>query len=386
MPEKRLQIAYLSSNDPGNIHVWSGIHYSIFNALKKNLGDVTALGPYENKVVAFRIKLRKVWHKLIHGKRYNGYHSKILAKDYGNYFSKKLKEKPYDLIVAISASAELAYLKTDIPVVFMSDALFTGSLNYYVTLSNLCKISLKEGFDTESRALNKAELLYFPSEWCKQNALLDFKIPEHKIKIGPMGANLENIPTREIVLEHKRKKDGSFINLLFVGVKWESKGGQKAVDCLIELIKLGYKAKLTIVGCKVPEGIHHPNLVNIPFIKKTTAEGKKQFHDLYMNADFHILPTKFEAYGIVFCEASAFGVINIATNTGGTSTPIKQGENGFLMPADSSGADYAQKISEIYSNKELFERLQKSSRQRYEEVLNWDTWAFELKKSLPSIN
>lgn len=385
MPDNRLQIAYLSINDPKDVHVWSGIHYSIFNALQKNVGDVTALGPYENTNVNFIIKLKKVWYQLFFRKRYNKYHSTLLAKDYGKHFNKKLKEKKYDVVLAISASAELAYLETTIPIVFMSDALFTGSLNYYVTLSNLCKTSLKEGFETENKALHKANLLYLPSEWAKQNAMKDFKIAENKIVIGPMGANLENIPSRENVLEHKKKKDNSFINLIFVGVNWENKGGQKAYDCLLELIKMGHKAKLTIVGCKVPDQIKHECLINIPFIKKTTPQGKKQFEELYLNADFHILPTKFEAYGIVFCEASAFGVINMATNTGGTSTPIKEGENGFLMKVESTGKDYAQKILEIYSDKKRFESLQLSSRKYYEDVLNWDVWANNLKKEIKKL-
>jgi glycosyltransferase involved in cell wall biosynthesis len=386
MPEKRLQIAYLSSDDPCNVHVWSGIHFCIFNALQKHVGDVTALGPYRNRFVNSVVKLKKIWYKLSQGKRYNGYHSSFLAKDYGIFFKAKLKEKKYDLIVAVSASAELAYLDTEIPVIFISDALFTGSLNYYVTLSNLCDGSLKEGFDTEQKALNKANLLYLPSEWCKQNAIKDFRISESKIVIGPMGANLENVPSGKIVLDHKKKKDNSYINLIFVGVKWESKGGQKAYECLLELIKMGYNAKLTVVGCRIPEEIKHEYLFNIPFIKKTNTEGKKAFESLYMNADFHILPTKFEAYGIVFCEASAFGVINIAADTGGTSTPIKNGDNGFLMTPESTGADYAKKVAEIYTNKSLFENLQLSSRKRYEEVLNWDVWAENLKKTLPTAN
>ena len=382
MPKGRLKIAYLSSNNPQDIHVWSGIHYSIFNSLKANAGEVVALGPYKNNFINLVLTCKKVYYKLLFNKRYNKYHSKLLAKTYANYFNKKLNESKYDLIVAISASAELAYLKTNVPVVFMSDALFTSSLNYYTTLSSLCKASLKEGYETESQALNKASLLYLPSNWVKHAAISDFKIPESKIVIGPMGANLTNIPSKDFVLDYKNKKDNSFINLIFVGVNWENKGGLKAYNCLLALLKAGHPSKLTIVGCTVPEEFKHEHLINIPFIKKTTVEGRKAFEDLYLNADFHILPTRFEAYGIVFCEASAYSVINIATNTGGTSTPIKEGENGILMKEESTGEDYAQKISSIYSDKEVFKQLQVSSRKRYDDVLNWDIWAKNLNMAL----
>ena len=294
-----------------------------------------------------------------------------------------MKQKQYDLIVAISASAELAYLKTNVPVIFMSDALYISSLNYHMVLSKLTKSSQEEGFEVEKLALENASLLYLPSEWVKQAAITDFKILESKILVGPIGANLENIPNREYVLNYKQKKDNSFINLILVGVNWESKGGSKAYQCLLEILKAGYKARLTIVGCVVPEEFKHDCLLNIPFINKTTLEGRKAFEELYLNADFLILPTRFEAYGIVFCEASAHAVISIATNTGGTSTPIKEGENGFLMSPKSEGKDYSKKIFEIYNNKELYGSLQISSRKRYEEVLNWNVWAKNLLEHLP---
>jgi len=378
-----LKIAYLSSDDPQDIHVWSGSHYSIFKALQASGASVEALGPYKNSFINFILKLKKILVKLFFNKRYNQYHSKLLSKTYGRYFSSKLKRKNYDIIIAVSASAELAHLDTTIPVVFMSDALYTSSLNYHATLSNLTKSSQKEGYEIEKLALEKTSLLYLPTEWVKHTAIKDFKIPESKIMVGPIGANLENIPTSEFVANFKKQKNKSYIDLILVGVNWESKGGSKAHKCMLELIKAGYKVKLTIVGCVVPEEFNHPNLVNIPFINKTTKEGRKAFEDLYLNADFLVLPTKFEAYGIVFCEASAHSVISIATNTGGTSTPIKEGENGFLMSPNSEGVDYAKKIIEIYENKDLFNALQNTSRKRYDEVLNWDIWAKNLLENLP---
>ena len=379
---KNLKIAYLSSEDPTDVHVWSGIHYSIFNALKKQFGDVESLGPYRNKNVDFFIKIKKVLIMLFSKKRYNAYHSKMLAMTYGRHFSKMLSAKKYDLVVAVSASAELAYLETTLPIVFVSDALFSGALNYYKTLSNLSNYSIEEGFETERLALQKANLLYLPSRWAISNAINDFKIELNKIEIGYFGANLINIPAKEFVLHHKTTKDNSFINLIFVGVNWEHKGAPKAYACLLELLKMGCKAKLTIVGCTVPDNVSNPYLKNIPFIKKTSIEGRKEFENLYLDADFLILPTQFEAFGIVFCEASAYGVINIAGETGGTSSSILPGKNGYLLDAKSEGKDYAKKILSIYNDKKQMNELRENSRKRYDDELNWDKWAQNLNRVL----
>ncbi len=378
---KKLKLAYLSADDPSDIHIWSGSHNSIYRSLF-TIGDVEILGPYTNKTANHFISLKKLFYKILFNKRYNRYHSKILAKAYGKYFSNKLKDKTFDLIIAVSASAELAYLETNLPIIFISDALFSGTLNYNETLSNLCKESVKEGFEVEKRALDKAALCYLSSEWAANNALQDFKIPVAKIELGRFGANLSDIPEKDYVLNYKNKKNNKFIDLIFVGVNWEGKGGIKAYNCLLEILAKGHEAQLTVVGCTLPKHLQHPNIKNIPFIKKNTEEGRKQFAKLYLEADFLILPTLVDAYGVVFCEASAYGVINIAANTGGTSSPVKNDENGYLMSPESDGKDYAAKIISVYNNKEKFNSLRVSSRKRYDEVLNWKTWIDNLLRIL----
>jgi glycosyltransferase involved in cell wall biosynthesis len=380
--KKKYRIAYLSADDPNDVHVWSGSHYSIYHTLQKHFGDVEALGPFKSHLANFVLNLKKVYFKLFLNRRYNAYHSKILSRAYSMYFGSRLKNKKFDFIIAVSASCELAYLKTDIPVVFVSDAIFSGSFNYHKALSNLSKSSIKEGYLIEKRALEKSSFLYLCSQWAQQNAVNDFDIKPNLTAVGPFGANLDGIPSAQFVLANKATKDQSKISLLFVGVHWENKGGPVAVECLKLLSDKGYNVELTVVGCTVPEQFSHPLLKNIPFIKKNTKQGQEDFKRIYLEADFLILPTRFEAYGLVFCEASAFGVISISNDTGGISTPVKQGVNGYLLAPNSKGEDYANQVIAIFENRKLFKEMQVNARKRYDELLNWDAWAINLKKHL----
>ncbi len=384
MPKKKPEIAYLSSEDPRNIHAWSGIHYSIFNAASKHLGNVTAFGPYTPHLTIKIIKIIQLLYKIFSGKKYNRYHSPLLSKAYAKYFNKKINEKKYDFILAVSASAELAYLSTDIPVVYIADALFACSLNYYPTLSNLCKQSVTEGNELEKKALLKSSLVCLPSSWAAQSAQTDYQIKSEKIAVIPMGANLLDIPDSENILNNKLNRTKTTLNLIFVGVNWENKGGSVARECLLHILESGQNAVLTVVGCPVPEELKHPNIINYPFIKKNSVEGQSKFRELYSEADFLILPTRFEAYGIVFCEAAAYGVISITYNTGGTTTSVK--ENGCLLPPGSSGKEFARLILEIYNNKELFMSGQIAARYRFDKELNWDSWALNLKDKLKANN
>ena len=91
---------------------------------------------------------------------------------------------------------------------------------------------------------------------------------------------------------------------------------------------------------------------------------------------FLILPTRAECFGVVFCEASAYGIPSMATDTGGIPNAVINGENGFRFPLDARGETYARKIVEIYQDYEnKYLPLSRSSRKTFDELLNWDHWA-----------
>ena len=82
----------------------------------------------------------------------------------------------------------------------------------------------------------------------------------------------------------------------------------------------------------------------------------------------------------ISCEAAAFGLPVITTDTGGVSGVVREGENGHLLPYEAGGADYARLIAEIYRDDARYGELVQKSRQAFEERLNWDTWAQTVKR------
>jgi glycosyltransferase involved in cell wall biosynthesis len=104
--------------------------------------------------------------------------------------------------------------------------------------------------------------------------------------------------------------------------------------------------------------------------------------DLFLSHSFFILPTRFDCTPIVFCEASSFALPILCSKTGGVEGHIKEGVNGFLMPYEDRGEAYAKKIMELYKDPIAYEALTKSTRQLYDEFLNWDTWSLKLQEAL----
>jgi glycosyltransferase involved in cell wall biosynthesis len=189
----------------------------------------------------------------------------------------------------------------------------------------------------------------------------------------PFGANLDRIPSAETALSRKRSGE---CRLLFLGIDWERKGGDIAIEALASLEEdYGIRASLTVCGCEVPKQVNHERLTITGFLDKRDAIQAKQLERLFEEADYLLVPTRSECYGMVFCEASAHGVPSISTDTGGVSGAISEGRNGRLLPETARGEEYARVIAGIEADDEYYSELSQSSRHEYEARINWDVWA-----------
>lgn len=100
------------------------------------------------------------------------------------------------------------------------------------------------------------------------------------------------------------------------------------------------------------------------------------------NAHFLVLPTEFDASPIVLCEASSYAVPSIAADVCGVSQHLKHGKNGFLLPPNAKAKDYAEKIKEVFCDRESYIKLRASSRKEYEIRLNWEMWGEKVNRIL----
>lgn len=372
--KKRLKIGFLTCSDPKNIKSWSGTHFYMNKALQKHCGDVVCLGPVKFK---WEIIYEKLYFRFKILQKYDYKHSTFLSKQYAKYFSKKILGQSFDLIIAPAACTEIAFLNTKIPIIYLSDATLALLNNYYQQFKNLLKISVLEINNIEKMAIQKASLILYPSEWVKQSAISDYHKNASKIYIVPFGANIDKVPDKELIFK-KQKSDRC--KLLFIGANWERKGGEIAFETLLKLEELGLKSELIICGCIPPKGFSHEKMKIIPFLDKNDEIQQEKLNDLFMQADFLLLPTRSDCSPIVFCEANAFGLPVITTDTGGVSGVIKNEENGYMLSESATGFEYAKLIYSIYQNDQQYYKLIKSSREMFDVKLNWDAWGARVKE------
>lgn len=371
-----MKIGFAGRWSPLDRKSWSGTYYFSYNELKK-YGDVEIFYfPYPKWLSNYLINVYKKPQQFLRGKNVAVEFLKDYAKHYSHKLEKELRRRKVDILFVASAPQLIAYAEIDIPVILLTDGTFYQIQGYYDTWKNFAPFSIRQGIEVDKKAFLKASHIMAASEWTQQSAIYDYGVDPQKISVVPLGANLENIPKRQELNFSADCKS----RILFLGVEWERKGGDIALEAFLQLKQKGIHAKLQIVGCVPPLAINDPDITVIPFLNKNNPEDFNRLNEILLHTDFLLLPTRAECAGIVFCEASAYGIPSITTDTGGVSTYVRNGENGFtLLPAAVSG-EYALQIEQVINNPQLLTELKKSSRHYYESTLSWQVWGKKFKE------
>ena len=91
---------------------------------------------------------------------------------------------------------------------------------------------------------------------------------------------------------------------------------------------------------------------------------------LLKEADFLIVPSDHEGYGIVYLEAMEYGTVPVGTRSGGAGEVIRHGSNGFLVPPHSPKSLY-EILLQCIQNPAVYRR---SSQSAVETWLRHPTW------------
>jgi glycosyltransferase involved in cell wall biosynthesis len=373
---KMRSIAFITADDPRDKRSWSGTNYFLLQTIEKHIGKVEILGPYVPQPQKFFCSAFNFLTLRLFNKRFDYRHSRIFRNAFGKHFSKLLENKKYDLVIVSASTSIAAGIQTKLPVVYINDRVIQGAMDYHKVLTGLFDFSRKQSIETDRLAIEKSTLSAFSSDWAANAAIENHPGIASKIKMLPFGANLDVIPGPPA-----EKVFPKFpLQLFFAGVHWEDKGGPIALEALKELLAKGIDAELIVCGCIPP--VQHPKMKVIGFLNKNNPEEFSKLTEFFRISDFFILPTKYEAYGLVFCESAAYGLPALAPATGGITSIIADGETGFLLPVNASGKEYAEKIISLVNAPDKYNAMRKAAYARFITKLNWESWAEGFKKIL----
>jgi glycosyltransferase involved in cell wall biosynthesis len=204
------------------------------------------------------------------------------------------------------------------------------------------------GFAVERFPFRAAAAVVPFSRWAAESVINGHGVDPRRVHVIPIGVVTSDFAD----IDRGRRFDGEArpMRLLFVGGDFRRKGGPLLVDVFLErFADRGVELHLVTPA---PGIIKHPQIFVYPQVTAFSAEWKR----LYAQADVFVLPTRWEAFGIVFVEAMAAGLPIVATSIGAIPEIVAENETGLLIERD-AGRELGERIETLLDNASLRRRL-----------------------------
>jgi len=160
--------------------------------------------------------------------------------------------------------------------------------------------------------------------------------------------------------------------VLFTGRLTKHKG----VDYLIRAAK-NINGTVLILGDgpereKLVKLMKDLNVTNVKILGWIKSEDQVSFHAFYSRADVFVAPSTWkEPFGLVILEAMASKKPVVATHSGGITSIIKDGVNGFLVKTRDSKA-IAEKVNMLLEDEALRDKIAKKAYETVKEKFTWE--------------
>jgi glycosyltransferase involved in cell wall biosynthesis len=298
-------------------------------------------------------------------------HFPVVLRAYARQIERFVKQRSIDVVFSPS-TIPVTLLRCGKPIVTWTDAVFHAMVDYYgKAFTNMSAAAVARGKWQEETALRNCSIAVYGSTWARDSAVCI--TDAGRLRVLPFGSSLpvkHNAADVARLAAEKRSVRKNRCELLFVGVNWERKGGAIAVETAKLLNDAGIQTRLFVVGSR-PEGEIPPFVDVAGFLDKNSDLGEQKLIELYRSADFLILPTKAEAAGIVFCEASSFGLPSLTYATGGVPDYVRNGVNGACFAPGSTALEFAREIQRLLREPSEYEALAIRAFHEYQNRLNW---------------
>lgn len=226
---------------------------------------------------------------------------------------------------------------------------------------------INEAIKYEHDVLQKAMAIFCMGEWLAEHAKKVYPDCAHKIFVAYGGTNsiAEHIET-------EREKD----TVLFVGRDYKRKAG----DIVVEAVRIlndqyGVDVKLYLAGPK-----SKPQNCDYPWLKFLGEISYAETGRLMEKASLFCMPSRFEAYGLVFAEALIAGMPCIGRDAFEMPNFIQAGQTGELVREDDAGR-LADKIKKILED-DSYKMNVSNKKREYMHKYNWHNTAIKVFEKL----
>lgn len=235
-----------------------------------------------------------------------------------------------------------------------------------------------------SLILSKFDLLIACTNKEKKALIEKADISPEKIRVVPMGVDysIYNSFTEESSLSFKKKffnaGESDHKMVLFCGYKNYEKGAislLKAIPFILEeernvyFVFIGPSSKAFDIELSKVRNKTNASILNFTPDNLTGYFDKKKI-SAFIEANVVAMPSRSDAYGIVYLEAWASETPVIGANIGATPEVIDDEKDGLLVEFDNP-LDIAEKIIKLLQNQKLNRKLAENGRKKVKSALTW---------------
>jgi len=364
--------------NPHDPKSWSGTPYNILKALESKFDKVSVLSSPVPKKNVFDSLLRIVLGR----SKYPLWMTKYALKAYAKDFDETIKSVQPDAVLCISSQHLVYASKHKLPILMISDAPWIAYKEAYQQYESMPLLA-KQYAKYESIAADNVSGVVYPSPWACAQAEQRFDIDVNKVHLIPFGANRYCSGSDEDVFQNINNKNLGQINFLFIGKDWDRKGGPLALSIIREINEAGYSASLDIVGC-------HP-FVDASDLEFSVIHGYLSpddlgdsllINNLFMRADFFMVPSYAECYGLVFAEAQSYGIPCITLDSHGVPGVVDHGKTGLIFSRHDNAKFIAEEVIKLVKDKTAYLEMAVAARVKFSKELNWKSFSERLKDLL----
>ena len=364
-----MKILVLTEGDAETHDSWSGISRSVLQALRAAghtvvTGDVDLYGVQKALAAAGTVRP---------GRRRWGINFRLGALPFRmrSRNARRLVEtvgRDADVILQFGATFRVPE-SVRVPVVFYGDSNIRQSLSGRSTGYSEAAVLT----DAEVRAIGRREAavygrvahLFTISERLRRSFIEDFGIPEGRVTTIHAGPNLD---VGRIPWPRPAPPMGG-PTILFVGRQFHRKGGDLVLRAFERVRERIPDARLVIAGPSDLQ-VSQPGVSLLGFLDKDTPEGWQKLLDTYAASTVFCLPTRFEAFGIVYLEAMCFGLPCVGPEAWAVPEMIVDGVTGFTFPSEDVEA-LADRLTSVLREPDRARRMGEAGRER---ALSHFTW------------
>lgn len=359
------RLLVLAEGDPETLDSWSGSSVHLIDALRRRGNEVAGRDIAERGLVrALAIASAWVPSRRRWAARYHFGGVSFAARSARARAELRAFAEPWHGLFQIGATFDI----TGAAPTFIycdSNARVAEANRPYGDVALLTPSELNGMVARERRVYQGAAHIFTMSELVRSSMIRDFGVPGERVTTVYSGANLDATACRPRTLS-----PGAAPTILFVGRFWESKGGPQVLEAFQLARQQVPDLRLRVVGCTPPIG-EAPGVEVVGRIDKSAPGGVERMLSMYREADLFCMPSRFDAFGIVFVEAMLHGVACIGARHAAMPEIIAEGDTGWCVPIGDAGM-LRDRFVEAFADRGVLARMGQRGRDRALKLFTWD--------------